>query len=96
MPKTALGKWSSGLNSVFVVVTVVSVFLVLVFRVLSFDDRWWDITVGVLALTTLAAFATGLAARFKNKDHSAAVLISLIISICAILFALLHSLFIQD
>ena len=94
--QTALGKLSTWLNALFVVGAAVSVLLVLVFDVLLFDDRWWDITSGILTLATLAALITGLVARFKDKDRSPFVLISISISILAILFFLLHSLFIND
>ncbi|MFH0852817.1 MAG: hypothetical protein V1853_00190 [bacterium] len=96
MPKTKLGKWSSGLNIIFLVVVIAAVLLTQVIKLLDFEDTWWDITVVVLVFATLIAFITGLVAWIKNKDHSKGVLISILISVVAILFALLHSLFISD
>lgn len=94
--QTKNGKLSVWLNVLFVLITVASMLLALVFKVLSFGDRWWDITVAVLAILTLAAFISGLVAWIKSKDRSAAVLISILISVASILFALLHSLWISD
>lgn len=93
---STLGKWSVGLNVSFLIIAAVSLVLVWVLKTLSFDDTWWDTTVAVLVLATLIAFITGLVAWFKNKDHAKGVLTSILISVVAILFALLHSLFIND
>lgn len=94
-PKTTSGKWSVRLNAFFLIVTIISILLVKVFRILSFDDRWWDVTVPILALAIIIALFFGIKA-VKNKDLSVLVFISIFISICAILFILLHSLFIND
>jgi len=91
-----LGKLSVGLNSIFLIVVAVSLVLVLVLKVLSFDDKWWDATVGVLIFIFLTALITALVAVTKNKDRSVWVYASIVIGICAILFGLLHSLFISD
>lgn len=96
MPKTLLGKWSAGLNVLFLLVIAVSVILVKVLGILNFDDRWWDVTVGVIAPVELIALVTGIIAVAKNKDHSRWVRLAIITGGCAILFALLHSLFISD
>lgn len=91
-----LGKLSVGLNSIFLIVVAVSLVLVLVLKVLDFGDTWWDITVGVLVLIFLTALITGIVAVTKNKDRSAWVYASIVTGVCAILFGLLHSLFISD
>ncbi len=96
MPKTLVGKWSAGLNLVFLVVVATSVVLVTVLRILHFEDRWWDITVGVLAPVELIAFITGMMAMQKYKDRSGMVYLSIFTGVVAILFAALHSLFIND
>jgi len=95
-PKTKLGKWSVGLNAIFLIVIAVSLVLVLVLKTLSFDDRWWDVTVPVAFLIVMIAFVTGIIAVRKNKERSAWVYVSIVTGVCAILFALLHSLFIHD
>jgi uncharacterized membrane protein YfcA len=95
LPKTTSGKWSVRLNTFFVIVTTLSILLVLVFKILSFDDHWWDVTVPILALATIIALFFGIKA-VKNKDRSVLVFVSIFISVCAILFVLLHSLFISD
>lgn len=95
-PQTIPGKISVGLNAFFLLAVAVSVTLVLVFDLLSFDGRWWDVTVAVLVFVSIIAFVTGLIAMNKDKDHSISVLLSILISISAILFVLLHSLFISD
>ena len=77
-------------------VIFISVALVKVFKVLSFDDHWWDATVPILALATIAAFILGAIAIRKNKESSVLVYISVIIGLLAILFIPLHSLFIND
>ena len=95
IPKTYSGKWSVGLNTFFLVVIFISIMLVKVFRILSFDDHWWDITVPILVLATITAFILGIIAIIK-KERSILVYISVIIGLLAILFILLHSLFIND
>jgi hypothetical protein len=95
MPKTRLGKWSVWLNAFFVIVIIISITLVNVLGVLSFDDHWWDVTVPILALTTITAFILGMVAIIK-KERSVLVYISVTIGLLAILFIPLHSLFIND
>lgn len=95
IPKTRLGKWSVGLNAFFLVVIFISIMLVKVLKVLSFDNHWWDVTVPILILTTFTAFILGIIAIIK-KEHSVLVYISVIIGLLAILFIPLHSLFIND
>lgn len=95
MPKTRSGKWSVGLNAFFLAVIFVSLMLVKAFKILSFDDHWWDVTVPILAIATITAFILGIIAIIK-KDRSVLVYISVIIGLLAILFILLHSLFIND
>ena len=74
---------------------IVSVFLVKVLGVLSFDDKWWDVTV-LIFLASIAAFVTVIIAITKKKERSVLVYISVIIGLLAILFIFLHSLFISD
>lgn len=95
IPKTLLGKWSAWLNVFFLVVIFISIILVKVFKVLSFDNHWWDITVPILTLATITAFILGIIAIIK-KERSVLVYISVIIGLLAILFIPLHSLFIND
>ena len=78
-----------------VIVVAISLTLVLALGLISFDG-WWDITVGVLVFSTLFAFISGLVALIKSKDRSLLLMFSLAISVLAILFLLLHSLFISD
>lgn len=96
LPLSKSGQLSVALNLFFVLIIAISITLVQVFGVLSFDDRWWDITVALLALITLTTFITGLIALLKYKDRSTLLYISLLISTLAVLFVLLHSLFIND
>ena len=95
MPKTCSGKWSLWLNVLFLIVIAVSIFLVNVLGILSYDDHWWDVTVPILALTTITAFILGVIAIIK-KERSVLVYISITIGLLAILFIPLHSLFISD
>ena len=96
MPKTKLGKWSAGLT-VFFLLLITVFFAFISFGLVTFDEgHWWDWTVGIAVPLIISAFITGIIAVIKNKDHSVLVYISIIISSCAILFLLLHSLFIND
>lgn len=95
MPKTRLGKWSVRLNAFFVIVIIISITLVNVLGVLSYDGHWWDMTVPILALITITAFILGIIAIIK-KERAVLVYISVIIGFLAILFIPLHSLFIND
>ena len=93
-PETKLGNRSVWLNIFFLIVIVVSVILVKVLGVLSFDDTWWDITMLVF-IAPIVAFILGIIA-IKKKDHSVLVYSSVVLGLLAILFLLLHSLFISD
>jgi hypothetical protein len=95
-PKTDLGKWSIALNALFLIVITISIVLVKVFGMLSFDDHWWDVTVPVIFSASIIALFTGIKSVRKNKERSVLVYMSIVISICVIIFLLLHSLFISD
>ncbi|RJQ31559.1 MAG: hypothetical protein C4562_05835 [Actinobacteria bacterium] len=96
LPKSRLGKWSVGLNAVFMTIIITSLILVLVLNVLSFDDHWWDVTVPIAFLLSMAAFFLGIRAVSKDKERSILVYLSIVIGILVILFIPLHSLSIQD
>lgn len=74
----------------------VSFLLVNGLGLLSYDDRWWDMTVPILGVVSITAFIVGLRAIRKYKDSSVLVRMSVGLGIFVILFALLHSLFIND
>lgn len=76
MPKTRSGKWSVWLNAFFVIVIVISVALVNVLGVLSYDDHWWDATVPILALATITAFILGIIAIIKKRTLRSCLYIS--------------------
>lgn len=96
MPKTLLGKWSVGLNIFFLVGVGISVLLVNGLGLLSYNDRWWDITVPILFSASLIAFILGIRAIIKYKESSVLVYGSVVIGLLSILFIFLHSLFIND
>jgi asparagine N-glycosylation enzyme membrane subunit Stt3 len=96
MPKTRSGKWSVWLNAFFLIVIIISIILVNVLGLLSYDDYWWDVTVPLVFFASITAFILGIIAIRKNKEHSALVYISVIIGLLSILFILFHSLFIND
>lgn len=95
LPKSSLGKWSSGLTSFFIL--LITVFLIFMsFGLVTFDEgHLWDITVAASAPTEIIAFILSILA-VKKKERSVSVYLSLIIGACVILFILLHSLFIND
>lgn len=96
LPETKLGKWTVCLNIFFLIVIIISVILVKVLGILSFDmGHWWDVT-ALVFLVSISAFIIGIIAVRKNKERSVMVYLSILISIFAILFLLLHSLFIND
>jgi uncharacterized membrane protein YfcA len=95
-PKTILGMWSVGLNTFFLISVIISIIFVKVFGILSFDDHWWDVTVPVIFSASIIALFIGIRAVTKDKERSVLVFLSIIISVVAILFILLHSLFIND
>ena len=94
-PQTKLGKWSVWLNAFFLITITISIILVNVLGILSYDDHWWDVTVPILALVTITALILGIIAIIK-KERSVLVYISVILGLLAILFIPLHSLFIND
>ena len=95
-PRSTLGKWSVGLNTFFLIAIVTSCVLVLVLKILSFDDHWWDVTVPVTFSASIIAFITGILAFRKHKERSVLVYLSILIGLLVILFIPLHSLFIND
>ena len=96
MPKTKLGKWSVGLNACFLMVIAASLVFVLILKILSFDDHWWDVTVAVAFPASIIALITGILAVKKYEERSVLVNLSILVGLCTILFILLHSLFIND
>ena len=74
---------------------IISIILVKVLGILSFDDTWWDVTAAVVFPVEIIAFILGIIA-IKKKDYSILVYSSVVIGLLAILFLLLHSLFISD
>ena len=95
-PQTKLGRWSVGLNAFFLITIGISMILVKVLDILSFDDHWWDVTVPIIFLASIIAFILGILAIIKNKERSVLVYISVLIGLLVILFIPLHSLFIND
>lgn len=96
MPKSTLGKWSVGLHIFFLIAIIVSLFLVKVLNVLNFDDHWWDVTVAIVFPASIIAFIIGIIAKWKYRDSSLSVLLSILLGLCVILFIFSHSLFISD
>jgi hypothetical protein len=94
-PETKLGKWSVGLNLFFLIVIIISITLVNGLGILSYDDHWWDVTVPIVFLASIFGFVLGIIA-IRKKDHSVLVYSSVVVGLLAILFILLHSLFIND
>ena len=95
-PKTRLGKWSAGLNAFFLIAITTSCVSVLILKILSFDDHWWDATVPITFLASIIAFILGIIAIIKNKERSVFVYAAVIVGLLVILFIPLHSLFIND
>ena len=95
-PKTILGKWSVGLNAFFLTAVIISILLVKGFKILNFDDHWWDVTVPIVFLASIVALFTGIICVRKHNERSVLVYLSIIIGILSILFIFLHSLFISD
>ena len=96
IPKTTLGKWSVGLNTFFLIAIATSCLLVLIFKILNFDDHWWDVTVAITFPASIIALITGILAVRKNKERSILVNLSILVGVCTVLFIFLHSLFISD
>lgn len=96
VPQSQLGRWSVGLNVLFLLVIAVSLLLVTKLDVLSFDDRWWDVTVPAMLVLSTCALITGGVALQKHKDRSVLVYLSVLTGICVLLFGIFHSLFIGD
>lgn len=93
---TTLGRWPVWMNSFFLTVIIISFLLVLVLRVLNFDDRWWDVAVAVLFPASIIAFILAVIAIRKHGEKCSLVYGSAAIGELLILFIFLHSLFIND
>lgn len=94
-PETKLGKWSVGLNIFFLIVIIISIILVNGLGILSYGDHWWDVTVPIVFLASIAGFILGIIA-IRKKDYSVLVYLSVVVGLLTILFIPLHSLFIND
>jgi uncharacterized membrane protein len=95
-PQTKFGKWSVWLNAFSLITISISIILVNVLGILSYDDHWWDVTVPIIFLASIIAFILGIIAIIKNKERSVLVYASVIVGLLVILFIPLHSLFIND
>lgn len=95
-PSTTLGKWSVELNALFVLAVAVSVVLVKVLGLLSFGDRWWDVTVGIVFPASLVGAILGIVAVARGRERAVLVRASIFVGACTFLFILTHSLFIND
>ena len=95
-PQTKLGEWSVRLNAFFLIIITISIILVNVLGVLSYNDHWWDVTVPIIFFASIVAFILGTIAIIKNKERSVLVYVSVAIGALVILFIPLHSLFIND
>lgn len=96
MPDTKLGKWSVGLNAFFLIAIAASCVLVLILKILNFDDQWWDVTAAVIFPASIIALITGILAVKISKERSVLVSLSILVGVCTVLFILLHSLFINN
>lgn len=96
MPSTILGKWSVGLNALFVVAISVSIVLVKVLGPFSFGDHWWDVTVGIVFPASIAGAILGVVTFLRGRERGPLVFASIIVGISTFLFVMLHSLFIND
>ncbi len=95
-PQTKFGKWSVWLNAFFLITITVSIILVNVLGMLSYDDHWWDVTVPIVFFASIVALILGIIAIIKNKERSVFVYISVVIGLLTILFIFFHSSFIND
>lgn len=97
MPKTRSGRWSVWLNAFFLIVISISVLLVNVLGIISYNDHWWDVTVPITFLASIIGFILGIVIIIENKEERPVlVYISVAIGLLTILFIPLHSLFIND
>jgi len=95
-PQTKLGRWSVWLNAFFLITIGISIILVNVLSILSYNDHWWDVTVPIVFLASIIAFILGIIAITKDKERSVFVCVSVIVGLLVIFFIPLHSLFIND
>ncbi|OGC45544.1 hypothetical protein A2V49_01105 [candidate division WWE3 bacterium RBG_19FT_COMBO_34_6] len=96
MPQSKLGKWSVILHLFFLIIILTSIIFVNIFKILNYDDTWWDITAAIIFPTSLIAFILGVLAINIKKDSSRGVFLSVLLGLFVIIFILTHSLFIND
>ena len=77
-PQTKFGKWSVRLNAFFLIIIIISIFLVNGLGMLSYDDHWWDVTVPIAFFASIIGFILGLIAIRKNQETSALIIVSII------------------
>jgi len=90
MPKTCSGKWSVWLNAFFLIAITVSILLVRVLKILSFEDHWWDVTVAVIFPANIIALITGVLAVRKHEERSILVKVSMLIGVFTVLSSMIN------
>ncbi|MBU1148485.1 hypothetical protein KKI23_00160 [Patescibacteria group bacterium] len=95
-PATALGKWSVGLNILFLGEIVATIVIFRGIMGSSFDNHWWDWTIATAFPIGIIALILGAIAYWRKQDRSTLVLSSVILGILLVVFILTHSLYIND
>jgi len=90
VPQTKLGKWSICFHSFFLVAVFISITLVKLLGILHFEDKWWDVTVGIIFPVSFLAFIMGIIAINSKKDKSLLTLLSVLLGLLVILFVIFH------
>ncbi|MDF2609874.1 MAG: hypothetical protein K0R92_1348 [Lachnospiraceae bacterium] len=85
-PQTDLGKFSVGLNTVFLFVITIYVLSALAFKILTFESHWWELTEIIVFPLSIIGFIVGIRAIKENKENSGLVFLSILIGLCTILY----------
>ncbi|MFA5342011.1 MAG: hypothetical protein WC332_09555 [Clostridia bacterium] len=95
MPKSLAGGLSVILTAISLI-ALLTFFISMIFGLLTFDSRLWDITVCICVVSELLALIFSMTALIRFTDKKLSVYISLALSSLTIAFVLIHSLIINN
>ncbi len=90
MPKTKLGKWSTGLAGVFIVMMLIFYGIVALGQTggeTFFDNIALAIPITLAGISAIAGLITGLIAVIKQRERSVLVCVAILIGALVTLFA---------
>lgn len=90
-PKTSLGKFSVGLNTFFLILSLIYFLLVNVLDVIAKGPKWWSLFEIVAFPFSMLGFLIGVRAVRETDERSGFVFLSILIGLITILYVIFAS-----